>query len=351
MEWRTNRADVTCDSPAPMSDNRYADIRLPGPLILRILLWLLTFLIFPVTGTAAQVSFKREVLGERSALPVVQPPQLFFQSPQGQPDNLGSLESSKLALQVPQSLDVSFIQSNGCHLTNLLHAPYSLDLYKHEASHSANSSHTSDIQTESLFPAFVKRWCKRHTADIWSLEWRAVPLAESVLCYLEVAEKKEFDPWLRDDIRIAWITVLEASRGNSQPHIDATYRVLGIHPDKVWPAIVARRKAILGRAVALPHNKKQPMAANREGNAPQKTCAYGAAGNTSSSAPRAEECRFSTGTSCSTETKREARRIRTSEFGLNDAPPAEVAASAVQTIPPKKRSQSVRNLAQEKGVI
>jgi len=252
---------------------------------------------------------------------------------------------------------------------------------------------------------------------------RHLDLAERVLVRLEAAEHKESDVWLRDDIRIAWITTLYASRGNPQPHIDATYKVLGIHPDKVWPAICARRAAILGsespcgetsqstahapveasykvstlpqcassgqtastertrgfgmpeplagnssgsgrkqnseklikgsparvsqkKFLDIPHNQKQPMAANRDGDAPQKTCAYGAAENTSSTAPRAAECRFGTGSSCRTETKREARRIRTSEFGLNDAPPAGVAAPAVIT-PPKKKSKSERNLAQE----
>lgn len=67
-----------------------------------------------------------------------------------------------------------------------------------------------------------------------------------VLAYLEKAERKESDPWLRDDIRIAWITTLYASQGNPQPHIDATYRVLGLHPDQVWPAICARRERMLG---------------------------------------------------------------------------------------------------------
>jgi len=165
---------------------------------------------------------------------------------------------------------------------------------------------------------------------------RHLDLAERVLARLEAAEQKESDLWLRDDIRIAWITVLYASRGNPQPHIDATYKVLGLHPDKVWPAICARRAALLGpESIPLtPQTKKQPMAANRDGNAPQKTCAYGA------------ETDHLTGPSCRTETKREARRIRTSEFGLNDAPPAGVAAPAVIT-PPKKKSKSVRNLAQE----
>ena len=56
----------------------------------------------------------------------------------------------------------------------------------------------------------------------------------------------EPDPWYQDDYRIAWITVLNAARGDTIPHISATYTVLGLHPDRVWPAIVERRKALLG---------------------------------------------------------------------------------------------------------
>jgi hypothetical protein len=70
--------------------------------------------------------------------------------------------------------------------------------------------------------------------------------SERVLAYLELCENKEIDPWLRDDIRIAWITVLYAASGNQQPHIDASYRVLGCHPLDVWTRIVARRQAVLG---------------------------------------------------------------------------------------------------------
>lgn len=77
-------------------------------------------------------------------------------------------------------------------------------------------------------------------------ERHSVNLSERVLVCLEKAERAEIDPWLRDDIRIAWITTLYAARGNPQPHVDATYRVLGIHPDQVWPHIVARRQAMLG---------------------------------------------------------------------------------------------------------
>lgn len=74
-------------------------------------------------------------------------------------------------------------------------------------------------------------------------------LVERILARLESAERHEVYPHLQDDYRIAWITVLNAARGDClycTPHVAATYAVLGLHPDKVWPAIVAYRKALLG---------------------------------------------------------------------------------------------------------
>lgn len=81
-----------------------------------------------------------------------------------------------------------------------------------------------------------------------------VNLTERVLTHLEKAEKKEIDPWYRDDIRIAWITTLWAQNGvpdwsfhrQSPPHVAATYQVLGCHPDQVWARILAQRQAKLG---------------------------------------------------------------------------------------------------------
>lgn len=69
---------------------------------------------------------------------------------------------------------------------------------------------------------------------------------ESILDYLTWAEANEPDVWLRDDYRIAWITVVKAARGELQPHFWATYAVLRTAPVKVWPNIVRARKAMLG---------------------------------------------------------------------------------------------------------
>lgn len=75
---------------------------------------------------------------------------------------------------------------------------------------------------------------------------RGGSLVARILQRLQQAEFAEIDPHLRDDLRIAWITVLYAWRGSACPDIAATYAVLGLHPDKVWPAIIARRQAQLG---------------------------------------------------------------------------------------------------------
>lgn len=79
-------------------------------------------------------------------------------------------------------------------------------------------------------------------------------LAERVLVRLQDAEKKEIDPWVRDDLRIAWITANWSQKGvpqwswhkDSAPYVAATYQVLQCLPDEVWPRIVAKRKAQCG---------------------------------------------------------------------------------------------------------
>ena len=87
-----------------------------------------------------------------------------------------------------------------------------------------------------------------------------------ILEYLAWAEQNEPDVWLRDDLRIAWITVRFAELGYANPFVLATQQVLGIHPDKLQAAIEARRRAKLGAlydnfALNLP--PKKPAASVR----------------------------------------------------------------------------------------
>src|SRR5579872_3204523 len=77
----------------------------------------------------------------------------------------------------------------------------------------------------------------------------APSLTERVLARLAEAEAEELNPWLRDDLRIARLTVAYAASGEAvlcSPHELASYMVLGLHPEKVWPAIQAREKALCG---------------------------------------------------------------------------------------------------------
>ena len=71
-------------------------------------------------------------------------------------------------------------------------------------------------------------------------------LTGRILARLERAEFLEPDPHLQTDYRIAWLTVLYASRGVEDPHVQATAKILGVHPDRVWEKIEAQRRAKLG---------------------------------------------------------------------------------------------------------
>jgi hypothetical protein len=79
-----------------------------------------------------------------------------------------------------------------------------------------------------------------------SIEEPSVDFSDRTLVRLVEAEEREPDAWFRDDYRIARVTVGLARKGRPIPHIEATYAVLGVHPDQVWPRIMARRHAILG---------------------------------------------------------------------------------------------------------
>ena len=125
----------------------------------------------------------------------------------------------------------------------------------------------------------------RECAELSRVE---VNLAERVLVRLEEAEKKEIDPWLRDDIRIAWITTRWSQTGvpewawhrDSPPYVAATYQVLNCLPDEVWPRIVATRKAQLGSLYSALYDENASLARRgflSAGAAREETCGIGEA--------------------------------------------------------------------------
>lgn len=72
---------------------------------------------------------------------------------------------------------------------------------------------------------------------------KRLPQVQAVCDYLVWARDSESDVWLRDDYQIALLTCVHAADGSVFPAVQATYDYLGIHPDAVWPAILARRIA------------------------------------------------------------------------------------------------------------
>jgi hypothetical protein len=71
-----------------------------------------------------------------------------------------------------------------------------------------------------------------------------------ILDRLQKAELSEPNIWYRQDYRQAFICVSLARRCEPQPFITSSYRIYGLHPSKVWPMIMAKRKARLGKEFA-----------------------------------------------------------------------------------------------------
>ena len=79
----------------------------------------------------------------------------------------------------------------------------------------------------------------------------APALSNRVVEYLLKAEMKEPEICYRDEYRQARIVVALASKGDPDPFTAASYQIYGLHPDAIWPRIVADRKAQLGAKYGL----------------------------------------------------------------------------------------------------
>jgi len=73
----------------------------------------------------------------------------------------------------------------------------------------------------NLVPLFLETSCTLENRIEGALRWELVRLfddfsgrkSEAILSYLASEEAREVDAWFRDDIRIAWLTVLHAASG------------------------------------------------------------------------------------------------------------------------------------------
>jgi hypothetical protein len=60
--------------------------------------------------------------------------------------------------------------------------------------------------------------------------------------YLSLEEENETDPWLKDDLRIAKLCILELQRGTPDPWRLAFWKYMGV-PFEKWRAVQAEREA------------------------------------------------------------------------------------------------------------
>lgn len=104
-----------------------------------------------------------------------------------------------------------------------------------------------------------------------SLELKTSPLAwildpakkksftDRVLARLIQSEAHEVNPHLRDDYRQSFITLSLAAAGSPIPFVEASYRMYGVHPDKLWPKIVAHRNWLLGQPTRISAGKRRAV--------------------------------------------------------------------------------------------
>jgi len=71
-------------------------------------------------------------------------------------------------------------------------------------------------------------------------------LIDRILARLVSAEAHEPNAHLKDDYRQAQVALLLAEKGSAAPFVESSYICYGLHPDRVFDAMVRHREALLG---------------------------------------------------------------------------------------------------------
>jgi hypothetical protein len=82
----------------------------------------------------------------------------------------------------------------------------------------------------------------------WALDPTKDPTDRLDRILAELTWKAAHEPnaHLADDYRQAMVAIILAAKGKSVPFVESSYICYGLHPDKVYQAIIERRKALLG---------------------------------------------------------------------------------------------------------
>jgi hypothetical protein len=100
--------------------------------------------------------------------------------------------------------------------------------------------------TKALFAAHIFQQLIGATSILDVERWYVAHVTDAVLEYLAKAEDLERDVWLQDDYRLAWTTVLYASRNQPDPWGFAYWMKYGVVPARGIPGRDARYRMLLG---------------------------------------------------------------------------------------------------------
>jgi hypothetical protein len=136
---------------------------------------------------------------------------------------------------------------------------------------------SDSVNPESLYTSTGESVKDSHTlstpaeSKALPLEWLLGPKnqrcpIDRLLARLVQAEAHEDNLFYKQDYRQAAIVVSLADRGNPEPFVASSYACYGIHPDKLWPKLLAKRRAALGPE----YSRWYDAAGNLRPDAPKK---------------------------------------------------------------------------------
>jgi hypothetical protein len=194
----------------------------------------------------------------------------LLQDSQGHADDLSPL-NSQVSGQLFQQLPILFGEAD----RGLTRSSFQADSSENMAAGCTNAIQQTPENTLSgterdcpQLYAVVGTDSTPRTSDPIALEWllnpdKADAVFDRILAQLVLSEAREPDVHLRDDYRIAWLTVRFCQTGECNfkqhdgsiksysPYVYATFKVLGCHPDQVFSRMQQRRQALLGQPIRI----------------------------------------------------------------------------------------------------
>lgn len=183
----------------------------------------------------------------------------------------------RVGAELAQNFQVGRVEPDSSNLLDLFQGSDPAVLEKHDEETATCNSYTNDIQAKPEISDSVTGTdlcCELPSIVAESASLKALPLdfllgpkdrnspTERILAQLIQSEAREVCPHLRDDYRQTFISISKFSKGEFETYWDAfvatSYAMYGLHPDKLFDKILARRAWMLGatNVVKFPPKKE-----------------------------------------------------------------------------------------------